>query len=437
MTDFETREADWLSLDEARARILRTALPLPVEEVSVSSALGRALSHDLTATATLPPRDNSAMDGYAVRGEDLHGASGESPVTLSVIGEARPGDTPARDVGRGEAMRIMTGAPVPPGADSIVRVEHTDAEAAASGRVRIFSDHDRGANVRPAGEDMRLDETILRSGTSVGPGQIGVLAAMGLASVSVRRRPRVAILTNGDELVGPEEFERVRRGNAIPDTNGPTLAAAVEAMGGASIRPGIARDHPESIRQHVERAFEADALVTVGGASMGAGDLFKRVLDDMGFELDFWRVRIRPGSPFSYGRLPRPGHAAPLPVFGLPGNPGSAFVTFQLLVRPFLLALAGHRHVFRPRVRAEAADGFAGKSELTHFFRVRLKDTDGALPRAFLTGPQGSGLVTSVGHADGLAVLPEGVGEVPPGGEVQVILVRDAPGWGLPRSSPG
>jgi molybdopterin molybdotransferase len=434
MTQFEKRSADWLSVEEAIERILTGAEPLEAERVEVSQSLGRALAQGVLARAALPPWDNSAMDGYAVRQQDLEGASPENPVLLRVVGETRAGEVAGRALAEGEAVRIMTGAPIPPGADSVVRVEDSDAEI-TPGTVRVFSESDRARNIRPGAQDMREGEEVLPPGTTVGPGQIGLLAATGARNVMVHRRPRVAILSNGDELASAEEFHRVLSGKAIPETNGPSLAAAVDLIGGEAIPLGIARDNRESILEKVEeaRARNADVLVTSGGASLGELDLFKRVLDDIGLDLEFWRVKMRPGTPFSFGKLPPRNGGNPLPVFGLPGNPASSFVTFQIFCRPYLLRLAGHRRIHRPVLWAKAGDAFQSPGHLTHFFRVRLEG-DVASPDAFLAGSQTSGLVRSQGLAHGLAVVPEGTTRVSKGEAVRVILLTD---FGIGGSEPG
>lgn len=465
MTRFENLEADWLSVHEALDRILAHAGPLPVTELDLGDAPGHVLARTLEARVTLPPWDNSAMDGYAVAGSDVTGASTEDPVELPVSAVVRAGDDAPARLAPGTAIRIMTGAPVPDGADTVIRVEDTDAEEESEERVRIFSDRDVGGNVRPAGRDARAGEILVPGGTSLAAGQVAVLASQGYARVPVHRRPRVDLLPNGDELAALADFDEVMAGRAVPESNGPTLAAAARAAGAEPRILPIARDEPESILRRLDEARDTDVLVTMGGASMGEADLLKRVLADRGYELDFWRVRIRPGSPLSLGFLPREGaspgggHAggkgegrsgrAPrgadghegrnpssgaLPVFGLPGNPGSAYVTFQLFVRPFLLALAGHRRTHRPTVRARSAEGMESPARLTHFFRVRLDEEEDGGWTAHLTGPQGSGLVQSLSRADGLAVVPEGIERVEPGDQVKVILLGDGPGW---RQDPG
>ena len=420
---------DWLSVDDARARVLALVAPLHPHDVELADALNRALAEPIDAPATLPPWDNSAMDGYAVRGADVVGASARAPVELAVVGEVRAGTRWEGALKAGEAIRIMTGGPIPDGADSVVRVEDTDREA-RTGRIQIRSDRDRGRNLRPGGQDMRAGDRLLEPGHVLTPGALALAAAAGRATVSVRRRPRLGVLTSGDELRGPDAFDDVRTGRGIPDTNGPMLMAAAAELGVDAVMLGPVPDRVDEVRSRLERARAADLdlLVTVGGASMGGTDLFRDVLTDLGASLDFWRVRMRPGSPFSAALLPRPGKG-PLPILGLPGNPASAFVTFHLFVRPALLTLAGHRRVDLPVVTARAGARLAGGAELTHFVRVRL-DQDASDLVATPTGPQGSGLVSGLADADGLAIVPRGTEEIPAGSTASVMLFR------LPLSAP-
>ena len=427
LTRFESRPADWLSYAEATGRVLSGVNPLPPVSVALHEALGMALSRPLTSPVTLPPWDNAAMDGYAVRGESVSGASQANPRRLRVVGRSHAGHDPALTVGAGEAVRIMTGAPTPGGADTVVRVEDTDAEA-ESGWVEIRSNRDRGRNVRPEGQDMRVGSELLAAGTTLGPGQIGVLAACGLPSVDVCRRPVAAVLASGDEIASPDRFSDVLAGRAIPDSNGPTLGAAVQQSGGEAMRLGVARDTEASVREHLLRAAGSDLLITIGGASMGEGDLFKRAMDDLGYEPDFWRVRIRPGSPFGFGHLPI-GEQRALPVFGLPGNPASAFVTFHLFVRPVIAAMGGHGRPGQPALRARAGETMRGAGKLTLFPRVTLHEGPGSEWTARLTGSQSSALVTSSGRAHALAVIPAEVERIEEGDEVDIMLLGGGPGW--------
>ncbi len=421
MPDFESRTGDWLPLDEALKRVLRGVSALPTETVPLEEALGRVLAKDVSAPRQLPPWDNSAMDGYAVRGDDVAGATEGRPAILAVTGVIHAGTRFDGTVGSGEAVRIMTGGKVPRGADTVIRVEDTDREEPDPGRLRIYSDRDRGRHVRPAGQDWLQGAIALRSGTGLGPGQIAVLAAARVPLVSVHRRPTVAILASGDELVDLESPTLDAHG--VPESNSHYTSAGVRAAGGTPMRLGIARDNQADMRRHLARATDADVLVTLGGASMGEGDLFKTVLEDLGLQLEFWRVKIRPGSPISFGYLPREGRGGQA-VFGLPGNPASTFVTFEIFVRPFLLALAGHTRLHRPTVSALATEDLTTAEDLDGFLRVSL-DGSGAELQASLTGPQGSGLVASLGAADGLAVITEGVRIIPSGAPVEVMLLDD------------
>ena len=426
MPNFESRAGAWLSFDEARERVLGHVSPLPPERVPLEEALGRALSHDVLAPTQLPPWDNSAMDGYALRGDDVTGATKDHPVVLAVTGVIHAGTRFEGTVGPGEAVRIMTGAEIPGGADTVIRVEDTDREETDGGNLRIYSERDRGRHVRPAGQDWPEGAIALACGTGIGPGQIAVLAATRNSLVSVHRRPTVAILASGDELVDLDRPSQKR--HQIPESNSHYASAGVRAAGGTPIRLGITRDDRADIQDHLARAGDADVLVTLGGASMGEGDLFKTVLEDLGLQLEFWRVKIRPGSPVSFGLLPREGRSSQA-VFGLPGNPASAFVTFELFVRPFLLALAGHARLRRPTISALAAEDLTAAENLTAFLRVRLSGSGAGL-EASLTGPQGSGLVGSLGAADGLAIIPEGVKAISHGAPVAVMLLDD------PRATP-
>ena len=421
MPDFESRTGDWVPFDEALERVLSHSSPLPPEVIPLEEALGRALSQDVLAPTRLPPWDNSAMDGYAVRGTDVAGATKESPAVLTVTGVVHAGTRFEGTVGPAEAVRIMTGGEVPEGADTVIRVEDTDREETDTGDLHVYSDRDRGRHVRPAGQDWLEGAIALESGAGLGPGQIAVLAAARVSMVSVHRRPTVAILASGNELVDLDC--PLLNPHGIPESNSHYTYAAVRAAGGTPLRLGIARDDRADIQQHLAKAADADVLVTLGGASVGEGDLFKSVLEDLGLELEFWRVKIRPGSPMSFGRLPREGRGGQA-VFGLPGNPASTFVTFELFVRPFLLALGGHSRLRRPTVSALAGVDLPTSEELTGFLRVRLTGS-GAELEASLAGPQGSGLVRSLGAADGLAIIPAGVAVIPRGAPVDVMLLDD------------
>ena len=438
-------KADWLSCDEALARILAHARPMSATSVAASRALGRTVAETIRARATLPAWRNSAMDGFAVRSGDIEGFGdglADGTLRLPVAGESYPGAIPLAGVPAGAAVRVMTGGSVPEGFDSVIRVEHTDGEA-ESGFVVILRTDDLGKHIRAAGKDMRVGAETVPAGTVVHSGSLPVLLASGCDPVPVYRRPRVGVLSSGDELVGMDRFDRVAAGRGVPDTNRAMMAAGVVEAGAVPVDLGVVADSSGALLEKLESVGEVDVLVTTGGASMGDKDLLKRVLLRLGFQLDFWRARVRPGSPLSFGHLPRDG--IPLPVFGLPGNPASAFVTFHVFVAPYLRARLGS---LRPRgmtVEARTDTALSSPAGLTHFYRVRLSDDagekpsgDGTVPeapgdagaftggvglRCSLTGPQGSGLVRSLRDADGLAVVPEGVSRVEEGDPVTVMLL--------------
>ena len=445
MGDWHTGRADWLSIPEALERILASVRPTEAEPVPLVDAFGRVLAEPAVSPIDHPPWDNSGMDGFAVRAEDIAGATREAPARLTVVDDIPAGGFPSRPIGPGEAAKIMTGAPVPEGADSVVRVEHTDAWVPADGgeagdaapaprdvaseatgavgtTIRIFSGSDARRNIRRRGEDLRANAVVLDSGRVLGPGEIGILAATGHATVLVHRRPRIAILANGDELVDLDRFEEVVAGRKIVNSNTYALAAAVTAAGGEPIPLGIAPDDPEEIRARLVLGRDADAVLTTAGASVGQHDLVKDALLELGFELDFWRVRMRPGSPFSFGRL------GGVPVFGIAGNPVSVLVTFEVLVRPAIRRMLGRRDVHARTIRVRAAERIPGAGRLTHFPRVRLEpDGDGGYT-ARLTGSQGSGILSSVAAADALLVVPAGVEAIEPGQAADAIpLFRNDP----------
>jgi molybdopterin molybdotransferase len=429
--DWSGRDADWLSVREAVERGLAAVEPLEPETVALEDGLGRVLADGVIAPVDQPPWDNSAMDGYAVRSADIRGARGDAPVRLTVVDDIPAGGFPSRPVGPGEAARIMTGAPTPEGADAVVRVEHTDAGEA---EVEIRDDGDAGSNIRRRGEDLAAGDRALAAGSAIGPAAMGVLAIAGVARPRVVRRPVVAILSNGDELADLDAFDEVRAGRKIVNSNSYSLRGAVAAAGCVPRLLGIARDDPADIRAKLESGLDADVLITSAGAAVGEHDRVKDVLEGLGYELDFWRVRMRPGSPASLGRIPRPGRR-PLPVWGLPGNPVSALATFLVLVAPPLRRMLGRSRVHTPVFPVEAKERIPSKPDKTHFQRVILEPGD-PLPRARPTGAQGSGILTSMTRADALFVVPEGRRGIEPG-DRGVCMALGAPdaaarAYGLP-----
>jgi molybdopterin molybdotransferase len=394
--------ADWLDLEEATGRVLAACDVLDDELVDLGTAVRRVLAEPIRSTIDLPPWDNSAMDGFAVRADDVRRAAADAPVALHVVDAVPAGGFATRSVEPGTAIRIMTGAPIPAGADSVIRVEHTRMQG---DHVLVNNAGDAGRNVRRRGEDIRRGETVLERGRLLRPGEIGVLASLGHARVRVVRQPRVAILSTGDELTPLERFAEAAAGRRIVDSNSWTLAAAALIAGAEPMMLGIARDDATSLRERLGAARGADVLVTTAGASVGDHDIVKDVLNGMGFRPAFWRVRMRPGSPVSFGTLPS-GSEPALPVFGLPGNPVSALVTWTLLVRPALRRLSGREAVHVPTIRVRLAQRVESKRGLAHFLRARLTPGPNGLPVAHLTGPQGSGMLSSLAAADALLVVP-------------------------------
>lgn len=423
MSDFESLPADWLSCDEALAHVLAAATPMPPVRVEVSSALGRSLAEPIRARADLPAWPNSAMDGFAVRSEDLSRA-GPAPLAMPVEGASYPGSPPIEHAPRGAAVRVMTGGAVPVGFDTVIRVEHTDGEA-SPGRVRIHRTDDMRKHVRSPGKDMRAGEETVPAGTVVHSGSVPVILASGCNPVTVFKRPRVGVLSSGDELVDTDRFDLVAEGRGVPDTNRAMIGAAVSEAGGVPVDLGVASDDREALRERFSSFPDIDVLVTTGGASMGERDLLKRILLDMPFRLAFWRARVRPGSPLSFGHLRRGGRD--LPILGLPGNPASAFVTFHVFVAPYLRACLGSPRPRGTTIVARTETTLSSPRSLTQFYRVSL-DGPGrgdASPwaRCRLTGPQGSGLVRSLRDADGLAVVPDGVERIRADEPVSVMLL--------------
>lgn len=433
MSEFETRAADWLSFHEALDRILSAASPVgidpdPVHLVSARPDPGPALAQEIRAPATLPPGPTSAMDGYALRREDLDHAS-PSLADVPVAGVSRPGAPFAGALDTGHAVRIMTGALLPRRADTVIPVEDTDGERTREGRVRIEGLPPAGRYVRPAGQEMAEGDLLAPAGASLCPFLTALLVSSGVEEVRAFSRPRVGLLVTGSELVGPGSVSEVRKGTVRADVLSPTLPPLIRAAGGVCPSPVRAPDDRHELREALERASrDSDLILTTGGASMGEEDLLKRVLDEMDHEPDFWRARIRPGSPLSLGRLQG------TPVVGLPGNPVSALTTFLVLVRPAIRKMGGHGELFLPEIRARAAEGLSGREDLTLFLRVRLSPRRGGGWDTFLTGAQGSGVTASIARARGLAVIPEGVHRIEAGQEVRVVLL---PSHGWERADPG
>ncbi|HEU4648294.1 MAG TPA: gephyrin-like molybdotransferase Glp [Gemmatimonadales bacterium] len=400
---------------EAALRILAEVRRQPALRVPLDDALDAVLAEDLVSPIDIPAWTNSAMDGYAVRAADVRGATPTTPVRLRVIEHLPAGHFPTRAVGPGECARIFTGAPLPAGVDGVIRQEDTDCGADV---VTIINDRDAGVNLRHAGEDIRTGQTVLTAGTALGPAQLGVLASLAVAHPVVYRRPRVAILGSGDEIVDVDQPEAILSGRKIASSNTHTLHALVRHAGGEPVSLGIARDTPESFREHLRQALDCDLLVTSAGISVGEHDYVRAVLAEMGVEQRFWRLRLRPGAPVGFGLL------RGMPWIGLPGNPVSTMVTFELLVRPAIRKMSGHALPFRRSVPVRLTEPISLKPKLQHFLRAIVTDGPNG-PEARLTGPQGSGILTSMALANALLVVPEGQFETPVGATVQAIRLDD------------
>lgn len=415
--------AGLLGVDEARDRILAAFAPLGNVRLPIVDALGMVLAVDVIAGANVPPFANAAMDGFAVRAADTVGASPASPVPLRVLAEAPAGRPIDGAVVPGTAVRIMTGAPIPGGADAIVRFEETDENAPGlggrgrpGGMIGVLRAARPAANVRPAGEDIRTGETALPVGTGLRPAEIGVLASLNRTHATVHRRPRVAIVATGDEIVDPGQ--KMGEGQ-IRNSNSATVAALVRRCGGEPVVLGVARDARASVRAKLAEARGADLIITTGGVSVGDYDVVKHVLRQEG-RIDLWQVRLKPGKPLAFGRV------GGTPLLGLPGNPVAAAVAFEQFARPAIRKMLGHWDPTIPTLLARLADRVENGGGRRHFVRVRVEATaDGHV--AHLAGAQGAGILTSLARANGLLVIPEEVSVAESGSMLPVQMLD----WGL------
>ncbi len=400
-----------LSVEEARRFVLDAAEPLGAETVPAAEALGRVLAEPVRSGRTLPPEDNSAMDGYAVRAADV----AAPPAELPVVYEVPAGGHAPRPLAPGEAARIFTGAPVPPGSDAVVRQEDTER---TGDRVRIDVGVPAGENVRRAGEDVAAGDEVFVAGERLRPAHLGMIASLGRTQLAVHRRPRVALLSGGDELVEPDGDVT---GGKIVSSNSYTLAAQCREIGAEPRYLGIARDEPADIERRLRAGLACDALVSSAGVSVGDRDHVRSVLEALGCKLEFWGVRVKPGYPFVFGRFA--DGRGPL-VFGLPGNPVSAMVTFELLVRPVLLRLAGWSALDRPVLDVVLGETLTKKAGRAHYVRVRLERREGRVV-ARTTGNQSSGVLRSMARAHGLLVFPETATRLAEGDCARVLLLDD------------
>jgi molybdopterin molybdotransferase len=372
------------------------------------------LAEDVHADHDIPPHANTAMDGYALLAADTAGASAETPRRLRIIGDLAAGYVSQTEVKHGTAIRIMTGAPIPPGADAVIPFEETQRDGewvSVQKQVRVAD------NIRSAGEDVRKGALVLRTGSRIRPQEVGMLATLGRSKVLVIRRPRVAILATGDEVV---EVDAPLLPGKIRNSNSYSNAAQVIAAGGVPVMLGIAHDQVEELTTKIRSGLAqgVDLFITSGGVSVGDFDVVKQVLAAEG-EMTFWRVRMKPGKPLAFGRING------VPLLGLPGNPVSAMVSFEMFARPAILKMQGITEWTRPVVEATLVDGLKHKDDRRHYVRVRVEEHEGRY-QAYLTGEQGSGILSSMVEANGLAIIPEDWPMVPAGSRVQVMMLD----WG-------
>ena len=390
---------DLTRLEVALKTVLDAVPVLGMEKVGLLDALGRVLAEDIVAERDNPPWDNSAMDGFAVRHEDIKQAHAvTTPTMLPVIEDVPAGKFPAKSVGKGEAIRIMTGAPIPKGADTVLKVEDTENTTTS---VKVFKEEQKGANIRLQGEDVRKGECIIPKGKAIRPAEAGMLAILAKSFIFVYQRPRVAILSTGDELADLDERFSEEK---IVNSNSYGIAAQVREAGGLPILLGIAKDKPDDLKAKIRQGLNADFLVLSGGVSMGDYDFTKPVFQELGGEMNFWKLAIRPGQPVA---------------FGLPGNPVSSMITFEQLVRPAMLKMCGSTVLARPVVQAILQEKFSKRPERRHFLRGILWMEKGML-MVRTTGNQGSGILTSMVKANGLIDIPIEVEKLKPGDVVNV-----------------
>jgi len=402
-----------IRVEEALKNILNAVSPLGLEKVNILDALGRVIGEDVYAGRAIPPKDNSAMDGYALRAEDTRGASEETPAILEVVEDIPAGSIPEKRIGPGQAARIMTGAPVPEGADAVVRMEDSRKE---NSRVAILVGAKVGQDIRRAGEDVQPGEKVISGGEVIRPAEVGMLASLGRSFISVHQRPLVAVIATGDELT---EIDEPPSPWKIVSSNSYSLAALVLDCGAVPLQIGIAKDRREDLIAKFRAAMRADLIVSSGGVSVGDYDLVKDVMRDEGNRMQFWRVAMKPGRPLAFGAMGQ------IPIVGLPGNPVSSMVSFEQFIRPAILKMMGHSNLFRRTIRARLGEDIDKKSGIRHFIRARIRrDEDGYT--VITTGEQGSGILKSMVRANGLIVLSEETTKVRKGETVIVQLLDDS-----------
>lgn len=399
-----------IKVEEALNIVLEAVKRIDAEKAGIIDSFGRVLAEDINSDCDIPAFDYSAMDGYAVRFTDTKGVSAGKGAKLKVAGEFRAGgDTSAR-VEKGQAVKIMTGAPIPQGADAVVMVEDTKMEG---GNVEVFKEAEKGDNIRLAGEDIKKGDLVISKGTLLREGHIGMLAALGIPEVSVTRRPKVAILSTGDEVISIDED--IKPGN-VRNSNAYSLHAQVLACGGIPINKGVARDDIAGLKAKLRSCLDCDIIITSGGVSMGEYDYVKDVMIDMGMELKFWKVAMRPGKPNLFGIINGK------PFFGLPGNPVSTMIGFEVFVRPAIQKMLGRISDDRNEVDAVLEEDIRKKKGLKFFIRAQTRwENGGYITRT--TGPQGSGILSSMAKADSFIILPEDKELVEKGEKVLVRLL--------------
>jgi molybdopterin molybdotransferase len=417
-----------ISVEQALEKILSYADVLEAEPVPILDAIGQVLAEDVYSDISIPPLDNAAMDGYAVRAKDTEHASAQSPVLLKVIDTVSAGSISRKKVTPGTAIRIMTGAPVPEGADSVVRFEDTDetarqkkAKAGSPAEIGILYPAKPGLNIRQAGEDVAKGAHILKKGTVIRPAEVGVLASLGRPTVLAIRRPVIAILATGNELV---EIGKPLPPGKIYNSNTYSVAALVKRYGGIPKVLGIALDDEKSLVSKLREGLDADMLITSGGVSSGDYDIVKDILAKEG-EITFWTVRMKPGKPLAFGRIrgkSKAGAVKYIPHLGLPGNPVSSMVTFELFARPAMYKMMGKKPLPKPAVKAVIEQPVTNRDGRRVYLRAIVTKRNGTY-YASLTGPQGSGILTSMSLANGLAIVPEDRAEIRAGEIVDVIML--------------
>jgi molybdopterin molybdotransferase len=403
-----------LRVEEASERILSEIRTLSAESVPLRAALGRVCAEDIVATVTMPPWSNSSMDGYAVRSADITPVMKGEPVTLRVVATIAAGERAPKALKRGQAMRIMTGAPVPGGADSVIRKEDTDG---GSAKVEIRDARDVWKNIRQAGEDYQRGDLLAKRGTPVRPALIGVLASSGVATIQAFRRPRVAIISSGNELVDIDEFDEVIAARRIVSSNSYTLNALTRVAGGVPVDLGIAADTKASLKKKLEKAGDCDIILTSAGVSVGDLDHTRDVFAALGGKQRFWRVKMRPGAPLAFGLLKQ------IPWVGLSGNPVSAMVSFELFVRPALRKMQGHADLFRRTLNVTVEEEIKISAKLTHFLRACVSRKEDGTLVASLTGLQSSAALTSMVKANALLIVPETSATVAKGAQLKALML--------------